>query len=84
MNENVKKGLLLGVALLLILIAGWRMASSYSDSQPHAEGPIVKMPAGFKSEKEKAIEAQSKAQAAPSVSDPTKSEADRDATLAGG
>lgn len=83
MNENVKKGLLLGGALLLLVIAGWRISSSIANSQPHAEGPIVKMPAGFKSEKEKAIEAQSKAQAAPAVSDP-KSETDRDTTLAGG
>lgn len=82
MNENLKKGALIGIIILAVAFAGWQVTKTMNADKPHVEASY-NMPAGHKSEKELALEAQAKnggAQTAPS--DP-KSEADKDAALAG-
>ncbi len=82
MNENLKRGLLIGVIVLAIAFAGFQVYKSTSGEQTHVEAEYKVAP-GHKSEKELALEAQGKSGGgAPVASDP-KSDADKEAALAG-
>lgn len=87
MNENLKKGLLIGVIVIAVIIGAWQVQRTISAETPHVEAKAMVEP-GHKSEKELALEAQQKA--AGNAAQPGKpandaaSEAAKDAALAGG
>jgi len=60
MNENLKKGLLIGAAVIAVGLAAWQIGKSVSSEQPHVEAEYKVAP-GHKSEKELALEAQAQA-----------------------
>ncbi len=62
MSENLKKGLLIGVIVLAVLVGGWQVMKTMNSETPHVEA-VVNTPAGHKSEKELALEAQAKGNA---------------------
>ena len=59
MSENTKKGLLAGVIVLALAIAGYSVIN-YSAQDKMVIQNKVSMPPGYKSEKEKALEEQAK------------------------
>jgi hypothetical protein len=84
MNENLKKGLLIGLVILAVIVAGWQISKTLGGDQVHVEATYKSDP-GHKSEKQLALDAQAKSGSAPKTAAPDpKSEADRDAALAGG
>lgn len=82
MNENVKKGLLIAVVVIAVVVAGWQISKSVTSEQPHVEA-VVNTPPGHKSEKEQFLENQAKNGGSPKSEDP-KTQADKEAALAGG
>ncbi|MBI1333338.1 MAG: hypothetical protein JST12_06810 [Armatimonadetes bacterium] len=83
MNENLKKGLLIAAVILLVGFAGWQIAKSVGSDTPHVEAE-AKVEPGHKSEKELALEAQQQGKTTTPQPADSKSEADKEAALAGG